>query len=111
MSSGTPGKPNSAKPRDSCFTSDGRTPEGNGEARAIGLLLLLLHLGRLNPSRGADAPLARFYSHLFCRFSPGDHSAELDKHFARREGRQRAPAGVRASAGRDELAPRGPPLY
>jgi len=43
----------------------GRTPEGNGETRAIGLLFLLLHLDRLKPSRDASPPLARFYSHLF----------------------------------------------
>jgi len=60
MGSATPGNPNSAKPRDSCFTSEGRKPEGNGETRAVGLLLflhlLLLHPDRLNPSRGVGAP-------------------------------------------------------
>jgi len=40
----------------------GRTPEGNGEARAIGLLL---HPDRLNPSRGGEAPLVRFCFRLF----------------------------------------------
>jgi len=35
------------------------------EKRAIGLLLFLLHLDRLKPSRGAGAPLARFCFRLF----------------------------------------------
>jgi len=45
----------------------------------------------------------------FEALEPGDDGAELDERFARREGRQWTPVGVRAFAGRHELVPRGPP--
>jgi len=41
----------------------------------------------LTPPAAPALPRPVFTPTFFGRFSPGDHSAELDKHFARREGR------------------------
>jgi len=86
MRSGTLGNPNSAKPRDTCFTSEGGKRQRGAEKRARSASFSFASTASTPPA----APALRWpvFTPTFPgRFFPGDGSAELDKHFAQRERR------------------------